>query len=330
MNFLLQVRLDRCVKKLGVFLSRLLCPLIVTALAAEATCWIGNYPSNYRAPQYLPGNSAVTPGFGWRHIPGSHHYSDPDEDPPRNFTATYLDDFSRITSSKPDFTRTPLALVGCSFVEGFGLDDAETSGWKLQSILPAYSVENFGTSGYGTLQSLFVIRDLPKRYRQTSGSIIVYGFADFHQSRNIRNPGGQRSWTNDGIFPVCDEAGCSVWSGKRMGRWFQRSRCLSLLENLWDFLLYQRRADTARTVTERLLSEMKSTVQGMGARFIVAPVTPLSPDWLSFFRSAGIEVATCVPTITNRKQYLLGDGHPKGIWNEEYSRCLARYIVEHP
>ncbi len=223
-----------------------------------------------------------------------------------------------------------MALVGCSFIEGFGLDDTETSGWKLQSILPNYSVQNFGAGGYGTLQALLVIRDLPKRYRETQGSVIVYGFADFHQARNIRNAGAQRSWRGDAVFPVCDEAGCGVWSGKPMGRWFQRSRCLSLLENVWDFLLYQRKVDTARAVTEHLLSEMKNTAQGMGARFIVAPVTSLSSDWLSFFRSAGVEVVSCAPTITNREQYLLGDGHPKGLWNEEYSKCLARYILEHP
>jgi hypothetical protein len=67
-------------------------------------------------------------------------------------------------------------------------------------------------------------------------------------------------------------------------------------------------------------------VRAMGARLILAPVAPLSPSWEAFFRSIDVELAVCAPQVTDRARYLLGDGHPNGVWNAEYSHCLAKYL----
>jgi hypothetical protein len=113
-----------------------------------------------------------------------------------------------------------------------------------------------------------------------------------------------------------------------MGGWLRRSRAVSLVENVWDLLGSLARAETARKVTERLLAEMQATVKAMGARLIIAPVTNLDSEWTAFLHSIDAELAVCAPTVTDPKTYLLGDGHPNSVWNEEYSRCLARIVHE--
>jgi hypothetical protein len=272
----------------------------------------------------------ATSGLGWRHVPGTFSYIDSVAEPPRKFSVTYLSDYSRITSLKGELDNTPLALTGCSFIEGFGLDDVDTAGWKLQTALPGYSVQNFGTGGYGTYQSLLAIKALPERFRTSPGAVILYGFADFHAARNIRSSGGQRAWSDEAIFPVCDLNGCGVWSGKRMEGWLRRSRAISLLENIVDLVGSVWNSGTARKVTERLVAEMQGTVRAMGARLIIAPVTEIDSEWAAFFRSINAEVVLCAPSIVDPKTYLLGDGHPNARWNEDYSRCIARYLTEHP
>ena len=73
---------------------------------------------------------------------------------------TFLDDHSRrswTTPNKPD-QRAEVLLVGCSFTEGFGVDDEDTFSYLLNARYPHLMFHNFGTGGYGTYQSLLRVK----------------------------------------------------------------------------------------------------------------------------------------------------------------------------
>lgn len=215
-------------------------------------------------------------------------------------------------------------LTGCSFVEGYGLGDTDTFAWKLQTLLPDVTASNGGVAGYGTLQSSLAI----KRHLRESGNrnrtLVVYGFADFHAIRNVKNPLHHFYSTAPRPFPYCDEAGCGTWEGRAPGEIRRFSRVFALIEDAVDsaYLLYRR--DLARKVTMRLLREMSTFVADSGGKFVIAPVSLDDTSWLAEFEQAGIPVVMCDSETLHREEYRLEDGHPNARWTDDFSRCLAK------
>jgi len=285
-----------------------------------------DYPSNGIQRQHLPESIVSDPVVGWKHRPGTYRYVDTSWKPPRVFHVTYRDDGARFCGS-PDISPRPyVGLLGCSFMEGFGLDDTESLGGRLQERLPSYSVENFGVAGYGTYQSLLSFLNFADQYQAQPGSIVVYGFADFHAHRNVKSPLLQRTWQMEGIFPVCDESTCFYWIGKRMSGWWRMSRTLSLIENSLDTLRMVWNQEIAEKVTERLLIRLRDAVAERGLLLLIAPMTPLNSKWDTFFRTHGFDVAPCFIPDYQSADFRLPDGHPNAKWTERYSECLSVII----
>src|SRR5271169_5448682 len=59
---------------------------------------------------------------------------------------------------QPSSGERTLAVYGCSCTYGVALPYEETFCSVLQSMLPSWRVENYGTGGYSTLQSLVQLR----------------------------------------------------------------------------------------------------------------------------------------------------------------------------
>jgi len=156
--------------------------------------------------------------------------------------------------------------------------------------------------------------------------MIIYGFADFHATRNIKNPLSQRNRGHQEVFPFCDAHGCGVWSGKEMGRATRASSFLALVEDAWDKTGVWFRLGQARLVTERLLEIMRDEARAQGLRFLIAPVVQPDHSWRSFLSQGGFEVSECVTAEMNQAEFHLPDGHPNARWTDRYSECLARYI----
>jgi hypothetical protein len=72
---------------------------------------------------------------------------------------------------------------------------------------------------------------------------------------------------------------------------------------------------------------MRDEARLAGNRLVVAPVTPLSSAWSSFFADHGFDVVSCVPAEQGTTPLLLPDGHPNALWSERFSECLARYVA---
>lgn len=92
---------------------------------------------------------------------------------------------NRSTSFLPRDTsnKKEIALVGCSFTYGMGVDDEETFPFLLQSALTDCRVYNLGVPGYGTIQSLLILEALIEQGQ--SPDFFIYNYLDFHDERNV-------------------------------------------------------------------------------------------------------------------------------------------------
>ncbi len=304
---------------------RLLLVLIAKILfacgVAELLLFVLGYRTN--SPRDLvPGAFTVDSELGWRHSPSTRNYQAANGSGPV-FTVTFREDGSRAVSNDEHLSGPEIILLGCSFTEGYGLSDSQTFAWKLQSLLPARFVKNFGTAGYGTLQSYFLERRYLDAHRDRPPAAIVYHFASFHLARNIKNPATQRYWVQPGIFPYCDLEGCSTWSGKPMGPLSHWSRFYSLAENVADGLRLAWQQTDAEQIALKLVKDMKELATERGTRFYAAPVDQDGHHWTELFRQEGIEVLDCDSPMLHEQGFRLSDGHPNERWTEEFSKCLA-------
>ena len=302
----------------------------LSILTGELALYAFGYRANAETTLTFEGTTTLDAVLGWKHVPGSYHFTTQMMVSPRTFSITYLEDGRRASSRNVEILRPALALFGCSFVEGFGLGDEETFAWKLQEKLKDYTVENFGVAGYGTINSLLAFEQFAGRQENVSGRVAIYGFAEFHLLRNVQNPLIQRTWGEEGIFPVCNENSCYSWRGKMMSGMFRRSRLFSLVENALHAVQQWRLRGEAERVTERLILRMKQEAADQGIRLVIAPVAPLAERWLSFFRSSGLEVIQCATPAMFQREYLLPDGHPNSGWSEMFSSCLADRLSRAP
>lgn len=105
-------------------------------------------------------------------------------------TVTVLPNGARATGRPRPFEREAphrdLIFIGGSFTFGFGLNDHETYAWKVQTLLPDWSVHNFGVNGYGTCQSYILLKRLFERHRWHR-PVVIYGFIEHHKERNVAN-----------------------------------------------------------------------------------------------------------------------------------------------
>ncbi len=129
-------------------------------------------------PSFASGGWAATdPVIGWKNKPGSHQIG--------QATMTFGRDGGRATSgteigegSTPD-----IVMIGCSFTQGYGLNDSETMAWRVQASHPDLVIENFGTGGYGAYQSLLMLEDIFKRPQVPK--LVIFNFFYWHTVRDI-------------------------------------------------------------------------------------------------------------------------------------------------
>ena len=134
------------------------------------------------------------PALGYVHLPGqyritlNHSYT---------FRATYGDDGLRVThppveASSASGDKEEIWIFGCSFTDGWSLNDEETYAWLLQEKLPAYEVRNFGVDGYGNLQALIQLKEALRAGRRPP-RVAVVTYASFHDRETRSSAHGENS-----------------------------------------------------------------------------------------------------------------------------------------
>jgi hypothetical protein len=216
------------------------------------------------------------------------------------------------------------------------VSDEDTFAWKLQSEFPSLSIGNFGVGGYGSYQSLLMLRGLyAHNYRP---AMVVYGFLPFHEDRNIANAGwlrvlSEHSKRGHSYLPFCslDNNGELKENSPVEYPVLPLRQHLALVDfaakSYFKFLDQdeRKRRSDGFEITKKLMLEMDRLAKANGSIFAVAifgqPIIYGSypQQYKSFFKESGIQTIDCLFDLD--EDYIVqGDGHPNekvhSIWAE--------------
>jgi hypothetical protein len=285
------------------------------------------------------------PILGWRNHPGVF----PADEPPHELM-TFLPDGSRVTgtpvtSMHSASGRPNVLIVGCSFAEGYGVRDDESLAWLLQKRFPDLRIWNFGTPGYGTYQSLLLLREAIEQ-RHIHPAAVIYGLVPFHAERNVLTYGmldAFRAFGADRFSPPHAEMASGTL------RYFppfivtnwpleEHSALVTLLHRTDLRVRLAKREKDEVEVTDLLLEKMKELADREKAPLLVADLwnggSP-GPEALrsitKSMREEGIEQMDVTYGGTETRPELLhvgGSGHP-GVaihawWADKIGDWLAR------
>lgn len=196
-------------------------------------------------------------------------------------------------------------------------------------------MSNFGTAGYGTYQSLLMLKK--QLGQQPPPAIVVYGFIQHHEVRNTAGAswlksvaiGSQRGHAAVPYASI-DASGRLVPHAPvsyRVAPFSEYSALLTLAQDVFATHAFEREVDP-RWLTQTLIRKMAHTTATHGADFLVVilSATP-SPrrQYARFFRAARIPFADCV--LPNLKALQLqGYGHPNGVANTRWASCIAKAL----
>jgi hypothetical protein len=299
-----------------------------------------------RQPEAATRWSRPDPVLGWRSNPG---VSPAHEGPRENMTI--LPDGSRSTGTPADASGPTVLIVGDSYSEGYGLRDDEAFAWLLQQRFPRLRILNFGTPGYGTYQSLQLLRELLDE-RHLRPALVIYGFVPFHAGRNVltyyhlnafRAVGGNRFSPphvelRDGRLVEFPPIAVPSWPAE------ESSALVALAHNAELRLRLGDRESQQEEVTVRLIRDMDAFVKQHGARFLVATLSEDGPPGHDAYermahaiRDAGIEEVNVAYRGTETRPDKLrvpGGLHP-GVavqtwWTEQLGDWLAGQLPHLP
>jgi hypothetical protein len=273
------------------------------------------------------------PELGFRPIPGSFRARFGND---YEWRLTNLPDSTRITRPLEQYAgaapRPGIWVFGCSFVQGWGLDDDDTLPWKLQERFPDYDVVNFGVGGYGTLQSL-------RQFRRALGGrpkplVAVLVYADFHDERNVRTTGWrdanisyERFGTTAQPYARLDGSGGLLfgWDDGSVPWLGLRSR--SVLFNR-VVVAYGKALDArlrAHEVSGRLIEAFREESRRHGVEFVLAGIWPtdLTRATIRRFADLGVPAVDISVDRSDARNRIPDDGHPTGFANDQHAAALA-------
>ena len=276
--------------------------------------------------------------LGWVNRPGVYSSWDTGYVP-----MTFWPEGRRATRSSPEEpgpANARVALVGGSFTQGFGVADERTFGWLLDTRFAGLAVDNYGTGGYGTYQSLLLL----ERLFQSAGfrpGLVVYGFAAFHGERNVgayRHVVTLRTQVGRRFSPphVLSEQGAVVHKEPfYVEPWpLEDTSALISLIHLGQLSWTLRgREQQIELVTRHLLARMDQLARDNESRLLVAILDdqPRPEPYTPFLQDQGIAFVNCThPGYQDEPRLRLGrTRHPSHVLHAEWADCIAAWITGH-
>lgn len=279
------------------------------------------------------------PTLGYMTKPGEFKITLPG---PYSFKTTFLANGLRITHPLNTYSekrRNEIWIFGCSFTQGWTLNDEETYPWLLREELPDYEVVNCGVDGFSTAQSLIQLREaLAKGARP---ALVILSYGSFHDQRNTLT----RAWIKQRLTAGAGQAYGSVSLPYARLSKENRPEILyqpleyhlvpllrySTLANLIDDT-YNRnlgKTDHSLDVTQALIGELSSLCKANGIEFILAGILsdPATQAMLEHFNKEGVETVDISVDLSRKENTNLPhDGHPSAIANKEYARKLKVFL----
>lgn len=286
------------------------------------------------------------PTRGFAHVPGRYRLT---LEKGYSFTVTHDDNGLRITrpiTTPNPAAKKPIWIFGCSFTHGFSVSDEETYPWILQSELPDYEVVNFGTDGYGTVQSLIQFRETLKDGGKPA--IVVVAYASFHDMRNAMT----RTWRkdlsgNNSADPISFPYARLSSDGKLVianeplrypGEFLLRhSALLNYLDDRLNSYLTKRfdatqsRPSMTEQVSRAVLEEFRNECKAEGIPFVLAGISydPRTAEMLAYFQKQGMSTVdiSVDSKIVENTNYPF-DVHPSFRANIQSAQKLRAFLAQ--
>lgn len=287
----------------------------------------------------LPALHEPDPELGWRNKEGAVEWPGRGADEGRPIALSFWPGGLRATAARLVEGRPEVAVIGCSYTQGWAVGDAETFAWRLQERFPSLAFRNLGTAGYGTYQSLLALERF-LRARPGAVPLVIYGFIEHHEVRNVAPAGWMRALRTVSAAGPLAVPFASLDADGRLERhppqaptrWplDDRLASVSLLESrLADARSAGRLADR-RAVAEALLEELRDASTAHGALLLVA-ILEAGPEARRHYRrwlpSHGIRVVDCSnPHALDSAYQVQGYGHPGREVHAGWASCIAAPI----
>ena len=270
--------------------------------------------------------------LGWRNRPGTYRASFQAGGRSYPVTTTIGPTGERRHALSPaaEDAREDVAVVGCSYTFGCGVNDDDVYAARLARAEPGVNVVNLGTNGYGTYQALLT---LERRYAQRPPPrVVIYGFLAHHAARNaatarwravvsaVQNEGAPRV-----PYVTLDAAGQLVRHPPEglppmpLCGWSRLCRELRLLSPYHPDPPPPAREEATR----KLIAAMRDWAAARGARLVVALLESGDvPRYEAFLRGAGI------PFVKVAKGYRFLPFDPIHPTEEFHADVAARLVTE--
>ncbi len=305
--------------------------LVVSLIMVEMGFRLLRFPFKEKEPVSENALAQFDPELGWCYIPNRSVVQEFGDE--KREVAMHFDELGsrvRAPGVRHDPTAPTVLFVGCSYTMGHGLPYEETFVGRLESMPDfPFQVVNFGVQGYGTDQSLLLLK---RHFKKFSTKVVVYTFNDQHPDRNRISDVRlfhrfNRFLGTKPLFAL--KPGGTVYLRKRPARYdaISYSRlwaCIQIAMIRWG-------PKPGFDLTRALLHEMKDYVESNGATFIVMSwnqwsqqrpksVAQDSPFWGMDLKVIDAD-ANPPPGWNNWK--IPGDGHPDARGHAYVARLLV-------
>jgi hypothetical protein len=240
---------------------------------------------------------------------------------------------------QPQTGEKTLAAYGCSWTYGMAIPSEETFCSLLQSMFPAWRVENHGIFGHGGTQNLM---QLERDARWSAPDYVTFCWIKHHMVRNV----AALPWVQmlSGMLKEQARAGGGIINEARQPpqKTFPRAsldsdgalKYGSVKFPRWDFIgidLQEFRPDEyyMDLVCCSLFRRAAEIVKGSGGHFFVTTLQDhLSQHLQRLLKDAGIPV---VDASVNGEEYtcLPDDVHPNALANRIFAEKIRDYLVQH-
>ena len=245
----------------------------------------------------------------------------------RSFTATLDAEGHRVTSADapPDGDARPvLAVFGCSYSWGWGVDDRDSFPWLVQREFPAYQVVNFSQPGYGSVHSLVQLAGLVRQARTIEYAVFTYN--PFHLERNAAAPSHLKGLLNANFEPA------------RKGEMLYPKASLVDGKLSIDMIKIREGGDAEPSqaqmlaITNAIFAEIIKICKAHGITAVFARQGGSADDPVAgFARRAGFEVLDLAVDLTDdRFTFAPFDPHPNALANKTYAKKLGDWLRTRP
>jgi hypothetical protein len=327
----------------SVIIAARVITVAISLAGAEGMLWLEGYPQWWGMDPASGGRQAeynCDQDLGWSPRAGTFKLSFPPD--PRVFRYTNWSGGRRATSPQPPPAEVPASqqvlFFGDSFIQGYGLSDAETLPWIVQQRHPELAVSNYGVGLYGTYQSYLAMK------RSVHGPATVYYlFNGFHEERNAGDPSFLRIMkpSPPGCFyPYAQVSGDQIEGGRSKGDvvWdlSRHVRLVAMVQEYKQIFESHTRVRVKRQTTQKLLVEMNRLVNAQGGKFTVILFdidAKDRPEYRRFLDAQRIAYVDCDRPQLHDPKLRQPDQHPSKALNDlvaewiEPIRAESKYPV---